>query len=227
MVSSLTDQDEEATGEEQVANSPRERRLELVVTVLLGLSALLTAWCAYESSRFSGEQTTLTTQASALQVESTRADNRAGQLGLVDVTSFQQWSNAALAGDTVRADAYRRRFRKEFSPAFEAWVALDPFNDPGAPRTPFEMPQYKPAAAVQAQELLALAKDTAAQGDDQGGIADNYVLTVVLFAAALFLLGIQTRIGIFELRLALVSIAGLLVVGTTIWVLVLPKLWPW
>ena len=45
---------------------------------------------------------------------------------------------------------------------------------------------------------------------------------MVLLAAALFLLGIQTRIGIFELRLAMSGIAGALVVGTLIWVFTLP-----
>jgi len=50
------------------------------------------------------------------------------------------------------------------------------------------------------------------------------VLAVVLFAAGFFLLGIQTRIGEFRLRLGLVVVAGVLVVGTTIWLLTLPRL---
>jgi hypothetical protein len=48
----------------------------------------------------------------------------------------------------------------------------------------------------------------------------------VLHAAALFQLGIQSRIGVFELRATLVAVSGGIVVGTTIWILTLPKLWP-
>jgi hypothetical protein len=65
------------------------------------------------------------------------------------------------------------------------------------------------------------------QGNREGETSDNYVLTVVLFAAALFMLGIQSRIGVFELRAALVGVAAFIVVGTTPWVFTLPSTWPW
>lgn len=64
------------------------------------------------------------------------------------------------------------------------------------------------------------AEDRAASAGDA---ADNYVLAVVLLAAALFLLGIQSRIGVFELRVAMSSVAGALVIGTIVWVLTLPS----
>jgi hypothetical protein len=57
-------------------------------------------------------------------------------------------------------------------------------------------------------------------------MGDRYLLAVVLYAAALFQLGIQSRIGVFELRAVLVVTSGAIVVGTTIWILTLPKLWP-
>jgi len=41
------------------------------------------------------------------------------------------------------------------------------------------------------------------------------------------MLGIQSRIGIFELRAALVGVAAFIVVGTTLWVFTLPSTWPW
>jgi len=37
------------------------------------------------------------------------------------------------------------------------------------------------------------------------------------------MLGIQGRIGVFELRPGLVSVAGIVVVATTLWVLALPR----
>jgi hypothetical protein len=40
----------------------------------------------------------------------------------------------------------------------------------------------------------------------------------------LFLLGVQTRLGDFRLRTAMVSLAGALVLGTTVWILTLPHL---
>ena len=39
---------------------------------------------------------------------------------------------------------YRERFRAEFKPAFEAWLKLDPENNPDTP-SPFALPEHAPA----------------------------------------------------------------------------------
>ena len=52
---------------------------------------------------------------------------------------------------------YRKRFRPEFRPAFEAWVATRPRTNRDAPLSPFAMPQYKLAATAKADRLEAQA----------------------------------------------------------------------
>lgn len=219
--------DEEATGEEQVANSPRERKLELAVTALLAFSALMSALCAYQASRFGGDQSFSFAAAQSFQVESTRADNRAGQQTQIDIGTFQSWVNAVAEGNDPLADFYRVRFRPEFTPAFDAWLETKPLESADAPKTPFEMPEYRLEQADRAAAMTERAAQSLEQGNREGETSDNYVLTVVLFAAALFMLGIQSRIGIFELRAALVGVAAFIVVGTTLWVFTLPSTWPW
>ncbi|MFM7068618.1 MAG: hypothetical protein ACKOYM_04075, partial [Actinomycetes bacterium] len=115
------------------------------------------------------------------------------------------------------------RFSDRLNAAFGPWLALDPFNDEDAPASPIDTAIYeRPDETVAARfEERAEVAETAAS--EAGEAADNYVLAVVLLAAALFLLGIQSRIGVFELRVAMSSIAGFLVVGTTIWLLTLPS----
>ncbi len=56
-------------------------------------------------------------------VESTRAETLAGQDRLFDVGLFNQWLNATYRHETALARAYEKRFRLEFRPAFEAWLA--------------------------------------------------------------------------------------------------------
>lgn len=214
-------QDEEPTGEEQVANSPRERRLELAVTVLLAVAALLSAWCAYQSARYSSRENAGHATATRLQVDASRADSRAGRLAQIDVTAFYEWVDATGSGDVDRAAFVRERFRDELKPAFEAWVAMDPLGNPDAPATPFLLPEYRLAKTAEANELQRAAEAAELRGDAMGEVADKYLLAVVLYAAALFQLGIQSRIGVFELRRALVVVAGSIVVGTTIWMLTL------
>ena len=53
------------------------------------------------------------------------------------------------------ADFYFKRFRAEFRPAVDAWVATRPLKNPNAPLTPFAMPQYKLAARAEAERLDA------------------------------------------------------------------------
>jgi ferric-dicitrate binding protein FerR (iron transport regulator) len=215
---------EEAWGEEQVPDTGRERLLELVVTVLLAWAALASAWAAYQATRFNGAQGDANTAASALRIESVKAESRANQLELVDTVAFQQWVSAVGTGNAKLAAFTEKRFREEFQPAFKAWFALDPLHDHDAPRTPFTMKEYKVSAQERANALAAEAEARTAEGSRRGSTGDRYVLGVVLFAAGLFLLGIQTRIGEFRLRLGLVAVAGILVVGTTAWLLTLPRL---
>lgn len=214
--------DEEPTGEEQVANSPRERRLELAVTILLSASALLSAWCAYQSTRLGSEESLANNRSSVLQLRAFRAEQQATQQSQADLGAFEQWLAATYAGDAARADFVRQRFSDSLATAFGAWSALDPLTDADAPASPLEMEQYVPPDGTTAARFDERAQQAEEQANEAGEAADNFVLAVVLLAAALFLLGIQTRIGVFELRLAMTVLAGALVAGTAIWVLTLP-----
>ena len=178
---------EEAWGEEQVPDTGRERLLELVVTVLLAWAALISAWSAYEATRFSGAQGDANNAASALRIESAKAESRAGQLELVDTIAFQQWLSATGAGNAKLAAFTEQRFRDEFRPAFQAWLALDPLHNSDAPSTPFTMKEYKVAAQERANALAAEAETRAGEGGKQGSTGDRYVLAVVLFAAGRYI----------------------------------------
>jgi hypothetical protein len=225
-VGSLDVRDEEPTGVEQVADSPRERQLELAVTILLAAAALLSAWCAYQSSAYSSRENAGHATAARLQVLAARADDRATEQTLLDVSAFYEWLDATTAGDVEQAAVLRERFRDEMQPAFDTWLASDPFDNADAPATPLELPAYRLASAAEAIVFDTRAQAAATGADDAGTVGDRYLLAVVLYAAALFQLGIQSRIGVFGLRATLVVISGVIIVGTTIWILTLPKQWP-
>ena len=121
------------------------------------MAAVATAWAAYQSARWHGEQAKAQSASIAARVESTRAANVANRQGQVDVALFTQWVDAYAREETELADFYRKRFRPEFVPAFDAWVATRPRKNPGAPLSPFAMPQYKLAATTMADRLEAKA----------------------------------------------------------------------
>ena len=171
-----------------------DRRFELAATVLLAMAAVATAWAAYQSARWHGEQAKGQSASIAARVESTRAADVANRQAQIDVALFTQWVDAYARDETELARFYRKRFRAEFRPAFVAWVATKPRTNPDAPLSPFAMPQYKLAATAQAEDLEAQAAAASASVGRYIQRADNYSLAVVLFAASLFFAGISTRL---------------------------------
>ena len=222
----MSERDEEPTGAEQVADSPRERRLELVVTILLAAAALLSAWCAYQSARFSshGERRTRP-KPIRLQVDATAADNAVTPADAHRRDRLLRMGRRhGVAAKQRRANFLRERFRDEMKPAFEAWVASGGWatsmprrRRSNFPSTAWRRPTRPPRCRSPPRRRRC--------GASRGANADEYLLAVVLYAAALFQLGIQSRIGVFELRRALVVVAGCIVVGTTVWVVTLPTLY--
>jgi hypothetical protein len=209
-----------------VTNGPKEVRtnhfLELAATVLLALAAVGTAWATYQSSRWHGKQARAQSASIAARVESTRAGGVANRQAQIDVALFTQWIDAYARNETALADFYRRRFRTEFQPAFNAWVATKPRKNPNAPLSPFAMPQYKLAATGEADRLEAQAAAYSVLVGRYIQRADNYVLAVVLFASSLFFAGISTRLHGRRSQVAIVALGYTLFLGTVIWLATLP-----
>jgi len=185
-------------------------RIELIATIALAIATILTAWSAFQAGKWGGMQAINFSEAGAARTESTRFDTQGGQLVQIDVAMYIDWVTA-LADDietgaipalapgayeptkgTVSGFLYLR-FRDEFRPALDAWIATDPTNDANAPPTPFEMDEYTVAASVEADRLAAVADEKAQDARDANQNGDNYVLTMVLFASVLFFAGVSSK----------------------------------
>jgi hypothetical protein len=199
-----------------------DRRFELAATVLLAMAAVATAWAAYQSARWHGEQAKAQSASIAARVESTRAANVANRQAQIDVALFTQWADAYARDETELADFYRKRFRAEFRPAFEAWVATRPRTNPTAPLSPFALPQYKLAATAKADRLEVQAAAFSQQVGRLIQRADNYALAGVLFAASLFFAGISTRLRSPRARMVVLGLGYALFLGSVIWIVTFP-----
>jgi hypothetical protein len=200
----------------------QDRHFELAATVLLAMAAVATAWAAYQSARWHGEQAKAQSASIAARVESTREANVANRQGQIDVALFTQWVDAYALDETELAAFYRKRFRPEFRPAFQAWVATRPRVNPDAPLSPFAMPQYKLAATAKADSLEAKATAFSASVGRFIQRADNYSLAVVLFAASLFFAGISTRLRSSTPRMLVLGLGYTLFLGSLIWIATFP-----
>ena len=120
------------------------------------------------------------------------------------------------------ADFYFKRFREEFKPAVDAWIATRPLRNANAPPTPFAMPEYKLEARAEAERLEVVAEAFAAQVRLNIQRASNYVLGVVLFASALFFAGMSTKLTAPKLRVAMLSIGCAVFLLTAVWIATSP-----
>ena len=196
--------------------------VDVVSTVVLSLAAVAIAWSGYQASRWTGEQAKAFSRANAARLESTRSSNLANSQTEIDVATFTQWVDSYARKETELADFYRKRFRKEFKPAVEAWIATRPLRNPDAPLTPFATSQYRLAANVTAERLQAKAGAEAAVATRNIQRATNYILGVVLFSSALFFGGISTRIGNPRARAVVLGLGCVVLLSTLAWIATFP-----
>jgi hypothetical protein len=198
------------------------RRLELVSTVLLALATVATAWAAYQSRQWTGEQAQATSHATATRIEENRVSALANRQVQIEVATFIQWLDARQEHHPKLADFYSARFRPEFRPAFTAWLETKPFDNPAAPQTPFAMPQYRLKATADADRLERAAAADSEHSKEANQHADNDMLAVVLFASALFFAGISTKLTTVRARTVVLGLGCVVFLGTAIWLVTLP-----
>ena len=207
---------------ETQAEARRRDRVELIATVLLAFAAVATAWSSYQATRWNGEQAKATSRTNGLRILAARSQGLAQSQTQVDVATFIQWVDARAQRDVQLEDFYVARFRDEFKPAFNAWLASRPFTDADAPPTPFAMPEYRLAAKEEAEQLDKASAASAAVVSRNIQRAANYVLGVVLFSVALFFAGMSTKLTRPALRIVMLVVGCLLFLGTATWLATFP-----
>jgi hypothetical protein len=217
-----------------------ERR-EGISTLLMGLAAVVTTWCAFESTKWSGVQSIAFADGAAARVESTRYELEGNQMLQVDIATFLAWLEALQAdlgaqrvaqGGPYEADPSTLsgflygRFRKDFRPAVHAWVASRPLINAEAAPTPFAMKDYKRPLAEIAARNLERAEQRAADGRAANRAADNYMLTTVITALVVFFAGLSAKLQLPVNGLIMLGLAWLMLFVSLIALTRLPvKIW--
>jgi hypothetical protein len=205
-----------------VTDAQRRDWAEIGATVLLALAAVATAWSSYQATRWNGEQAKTSGSVNKTRIEAARASDLANAQKQVDVATFMQWVDAYARDETELVSFYRERFRDEFKPAFNAWLATKPLQTEGAPPTPFALPRYRLAAEAEAARLDERAEELSAQVRRNIQRASNYVLGVVLFAVALFFAGMSTKLTSPRLRQTMLVVGFVVFLGTVAWIATSP-----
>lgn len=184
-----------------------QRKLEVVSTILLAVTAFTATWSGYQASRWSGVVGAKNGHAANLRVEATRALTLAGQQQTVDVGLFTNWVNAYVDNKSELEKFYRDRFRQEFKPAFEAWVNSHPRTNPDAAPSPFQLPEYRLAQKDKAAQLEDEAAQDVREAQAANQVSGDYVRNALILATVMFILGISQHVKWQPMRIMMVIIA--------------------
>ena len=191
--------------------------IEIVAVAMLSVTAILTAWCGFQASKWSGERAIAFAEASAARVEASDADSQAREARVVDLIIYAEWVTATAQGETSLADDIAARFTPHFRVAFDAWEAGGQV-EPG----PFAMAQYVPPGTEQSAERTAYADERFAEALEDTERGDNYSLLTVLFALVLFLTAMAQRDIHHLAAWTMLGLAGLIAVAGFVVLLTFP-----
>ena len=165
---------------------------EMLCWALLAAASVGTAWCAYQASLWSGEETQRLVAASVAQFASMRRTTIANRNMTIDVGTFTAYVEADLHHDEKMTRFVRDHARPELKPALEAWIADSASGDPDLVN-PFARPEYRLADLMAADALDSQAASHIAVASEANRTSDTYMLHTVLFALSLFFLGARSE----------------------------------
>ena len=206
-----------------------EKRIEILVAVFLGITAILTAWASWIGSLHGGNQATNYTKSNNVSAEGNSEYNSAYQQYLSDQLAWNTMSEysfdleiAQAKGDDISAqlieekiDSYIQENGSDI--LFDAWEKMtDDMN------SPFEVEGMVDKYFETANELLAESQALLEEGQKDNANGDAYNLVNVIYSLVLFMLGI---IGVFKKipnRTAVLIIAVVCLILATIYMCTIP-----
>lgn len=201
------------------------RTVETWSALLLSVTVILTAWSAFESSKWGGAMSIAFSQASSARIQANRAAAEVAQARQADLSIYSLWVQMKAAKNEPAAAYVEQRFTDRFRTAFDEWVALGGVSDPAnAPLSPFALSSYVPPGTAEqaALDARAEAKYVEALRNNQRG--DNYTFLGVLFAVVLFFSAMATRFANRRLQLGMLVFATTAFVAGAGFLLAFPKL---
>jgi hypothetical protein len=201
----------ETSTEEEAKKRPPGHVRETVVIIVLSVTAVLTAWCGFESSQWGGEMSIAFSEASSARIEAARQAGVANAARQADLTIWGLYVQARAQGDTALARYVEQRFTDHFRVAYQAWLAeAEPTSGP------FKMKEYVPPGTTEAMAADQRADNRFADALVFNQRGDNYTILTVLFALVLFFAAASTRLGSLRVQRILIGVAIIFLIAGTV-----------
>lgn len=175
------------------------RAFELFIAILLGITAVLTAWASWQGSLYDGNQAQAYTEGNAALADGNERWNAASQSIAQDMNTWNQISSlqvdlmyAENYNDTDAAQAAQYKIDQIMynNVSEEFYAAIEWANAQDAYASPFDMEGYTDIYYTDAQATLDAGYAQIAEGNTANELGDKQGLVTVIFAVVLFMLGI-------------------------------------
>ncbi len=172
------------------AKDPRDRAIEVLTVVLLGVATVASAWCAYQASRWNGIETDEARATTEARVEQARLFATGTQVGSYDSNVLLAYAQAVAADQPSLAEFIRTTLmRPEFAPVLETWeqeVEADTAQLSPIPANE----DYTAALFAGSKAAEQSAVEASARAAAAGSNAEAYLMTTLFMASALFFAGV-------------------------------------
>lgn len=218
----------ESSEVKEEAKKNKENKLEILVAIFLGVTALLTAWATWIGSLHGGNQSTNYTKSNNTASDGNSLYNEGLQLYLSDLMAWNTYMEysydlaiAQAKGDEIETQLIEEKLEvfadQNFSPdLIEAYNKMT--DDMNSPFTEEFVDSY----FTEAEDKLAESRALLEEGQKDNANGDSYNLVNVIYSIVLFMLGI---IGIFKRlpnRTVVFGIAVFFLVLATIYMFTIP-----
>ncbi len=214
----------------------KDQIIEIIVAVLLGVTALATAWASWIGSLHGGNQATNYTTSNNLSAEGNSEWNEASQMLMQDMMTWNTISDiyidmayAEEKGDELEYEKLSYKYdtllydncTEDFQAAIEWALSQEEWTSPFE-YTYEDGTTYRDSYFDNAREVIAEADQMLEQGKADNTNGDAFNLVTVIYSVVLFLLGI---VGVFKNLPNRIAILGVAAVGfliATIYMFTIP-----
>ena len=209
----------------------RDEILEIIVVVLLGVTALLTAWATWIGSLHGGNQATNYTKSNNMAADGNSRWNQAAQELTEDMSLWNtiselriEYNFAEEKKDTAEMERCEWKLNQIYNDSVseELSKAIDWADKQEEYASPFEMEGFTDSYFEDAQAVLDEAQAVLEEGQADNEHGDAYGLVTVIYSIVLFLLGIagSFKSSVNKTVVVCISIVGMLI--ATIYMLTIP-----
>ncbi|MCX6390993.1 MAG: hypothetical protein NTX95_00620 [Actinobacteria bacterium] len=187
-------------------------RTEIVLAILLGVAAILTAWSTFQSAQLGSAMTAAYSEGIRVSDAASQAFNDASAADVADQALFLEFAKSAQAGDEDTAGYIHDSLMSAELAAAVDWWSEQP--DSSGYDTPFteDNPNWSTAMYDDAAALDADAQAQFDEAKDKDALGSDFDILAIIIALALFLFGVASLVRQERIKIGLGAVGAVILV---------------